>query len=187
MLPLSLVLLTTGLVLGVFAMLYGTERQVATAVAPHERRNEHNPAAEPSPFFNLASLAAFSFAFGLTAYLVTRHTELPIAAQIVIATLAGGGAMALQVVLIARWAIPSARAEHVDERYLLQGTIGRTTSDIPANGTGTIQYLLDGQTYPLPARSLDDSAIGDAADVCIDRVEAGVAYVELWSRVEARL
>ncbi len=177
----------SGLVLGVFAMLYGTERRVQPAEAPHERRSEHNPAAEPSPFFNLASLAAFSFGFGLTAYLMTQHSTLSVPVQVIVAGVAGGLAMGLQSVLIARWAIPSARAEQVDERYLLQGTIGRTTTDVPANGTGTMLYVLDGCSYELPVRSLDGSAIADASDVCIDRVEDGMAYVELWSHVEARL
>lgn len=187
MLPISLLFLLSGLILGVFAMLYGTERRVHPIIAPHERRSEHNPASEPSPLFNLASIAAFTFGFGLTAYLITRHTSLPMTAQVVIAAVAGGLAMTLQSVLIARWAIPSARAEQVDGRYLLQGTIGRTTSAIPADGVGEMMYVLDNESYTLPARSMDASAVSDNTEVVIDRVEGGVAYVELWTRVESRL
>ena len=89
MLPLSLLFLASGLVLGVFAMLYGTERQVHSRIAPHERQSEHDPASEPSPLFNLASIAAFTFGFGLTAYLITSHTSLPMAVQVVVAGVAG--------------------------------------------------------------------------------------------------
>ncbi len=187
MLPVSLLFLMSGLVLGVFAMLFGTERRVYSAVAPHERRSEHDPAAEPSPALNLASVAAFAFGFGLTAYLLTKHSDLPMAAQAICAGVAGGAAFGLQAVLIARWAIPSARAEAVDQRYLLQGAIGSVSVDIPANGAGVMQYRIDEACYNLPARSLDNCAVPVGTDVVIDRVEDGVAHVELWALVEARL
>jgi len=183
----SLFCLLAGLVLGVFAMLFGTERRVQPAVAPHERISAHDRDAEPSPIFNRASVAAFAFGFGLTAYLVTRYLTLPMAGQVALATVAGAAAMGLQTMLIARWAIPSARAEHVDERFLLQGTIARATRDLPAAGTGEIQYQLDGSAYRLPARLIDASALAAGSDVVIDRVEDGVAFVESWARVEARL
>lgn len=168
-------------------MLFGTERRVAPATAPHERRNEHNPAAEPSPVFNLASLAAFAFGFGLSAYLLTRFSPLPIEARVIIAGITGGAAMGLQSILIARWAIPGARAEQLDERYLLQGAIGRVTVAIAEHGVGEIEYTLDDRTYALPARTIDDAAVSARTEVVIDRVESGVAYVEPWSRVESRL
>ncbi len=187
MISVSLFCLLSGLVLGVFAMLFGTERRVQPALAPHERISDHNRAAEPSPVFNLASIAAFAFGFGLTAYLVTRYSSLPTAGQVVLAGVAGATAMGLQTILIARWAIPSARAEHVDERFLLQGTIARTTRDLPAASIGEIAYALDGSSYQLPARSIDGSALTSGADVVIDRVEHGVAFVESWAHVEARL
>ncbi len=180
-------MLMSGLVLGVFAMLHGTERRVRPVVAPHERMSEHDPAAEPSPLFNLASFAAFTVGFGLTAYLVTRNTAWPMAAQVAVAGGAGALAMTLQSILIARWAIPNARAEQMDERYLLQGTIGRLTQPIPAHGVGELRYALDQQEYLVPTRSLDGTAVVDGTDVVIERVEQGVAYVELWDSVEQRL
>jgi hypothetical protein len=183
----GLLFLLTGLVLGVFAMLYGTERRVRPAVAPHERQSEHDPAAEPSPVFNLASLAAFTFGFGLTAYLVSRYADLPIAAEIVVAGAAGGLSMTLQSMLIARWAIPGARADHPDARYLLQGTIGHITREVPAGGEGAMRYELDGSAYELPARGMDGGAFAHGSEVVIDRVEDGVAFVESWAVVEQRL
>lgn len=185
----ALVVLTAGLVMGVFAMLYGTERRVrhALPLKPHERTSAHDPAAEPSPLFNLASLAAFSVGFGLTGYLVTRYAEWPMAGQVVMAAVVGGAAMALQTVLFARWAIPSARAEHVDERYVLQGTLARITGDVPTDGVGMLRYALDGREFELPARMLDGQPAATGTDVVLDRVEQGVAYVEPWARVEQRL
>lgn len=187
----ALGVLTVGLVLGVFAMLYGTERTVrvadARALKPHERTSEHNPAAEPSPLFNLASIAAFSVGFGLTGYFVSRYTSWPLALQVVAALVDGGLALAAQSLLIARWAIPGARADHIDERYLLQGTLAQITRDVPAQGEGLLHYALDGQECDLPARDMDGGAIALGTEVVIDRVENGVAFVELWSRVEERL
>ena len=175
--------------MGVFAMLYGTERGVSSAsgIKPHERTSEHDQSAEPSPLLNLASIGAFSVGFGITGYLVATETAWPLWTQIGVAVLAGGVALALQAMLFARWAIPAARAEHVDERYLLQGTLARIVGDVPAHGQGTLVYALDNREFELGARDIDDAAIASGTDVVIDRVEGGVAYVELWSRVEERL
>lgn len=183
----GLLLFLTGLVLGVFAMLYGTERRVHPALAPHERQSEHDPAAEPSPVFNLASVAAFATGFGLAAYLASRYGSWPLFAELLVATAAGALSLTLQSVLIARWAIPSARADHPDARYLLQGTIGRITGDVASGGEGTMRYELDGSGYDLPVRGMDGQAFGRGTEVVIDRVEDGVAYVESWAVVEQRL
>ena len=179
--------LLTGLVLGVYAMLYGTERSVQPAVAPHERRSEHNPAAEPSPTLNLASLAAFAVGFGLTGYLLTRSNVWAWYWQLLTALAAGGAAYGLQSLLIARWAIPGARADQVDERFLLQGTLARITQGVAAGECGQLRYALDGREYLLPARGMDGEALLLDSDVVIDRVEDGVAYAEAWDAVEKRL
>jgi len=185
----SLAVLTVGLVMGVFAMLFGTERSVqrAGATKPHERKSEHNPAAEPSPFLNLASIAAFGVGFGLAGYLTAGNDGWPIYVKIFVAASVGIAALVLQSVLIALWAIPGARSDHVDQRYLLQGTLARITGDVPKDGVGTLRYALDDREFDLPARTLDGEAVVNGTDVVIDRVEDGVGYVELWSRVEQRL
>jgi len=183
----ALSLFVTGLVLGVFAMLYGTERPIASAVAPHERRSEHDPAAEPSPLFNLASIAACAVGFGLAGYLLSRYTAWHWGGRLALALVAGGAAFTLQALLISRWAIPGARADSIDQRFLLQGTLARVTGDAPAEGMGTLVYALDGQEYALPVRAIDGSALTAGVDVVIDRVENGVAYAELWTVVEQRL
>ena len=99
----------------------------------------------------------------------------------------GGAAFALQSLLIARWAIPSARADEPDPRYLLQGTLARVTQSADINGTGELVYVLDGHECALPVRSLDGTALAEGVDVVIDRVDEGVAYAELWATVEQRL
>lgn len=178
-----------GLIIGVRAMLLGTERLPVgvTLPAPHERKSEHVPDAEPSALFNWASVAAFAFAFGLTGYLLTRFTEWGAVGRVVVAIVAGGAALTIQSLLIAQWAIPSARAEAVDERYLLQGTIGRISREVPVNGQGELQYTIDGATYNIPAREVTGALLEQDAEVVMDRVEDGVAYVESWAQVEQRL
>jgi hypothetical protein len=183
----ALAFFVTGLVLGVYAMLHGTERSVAPMGAPHERRSEYNPAAEPSAVFNLASIAAFGVAFGLTGYLVDRYTDASWMLALVTALLAGGAGLALQSLLIARWAIPSARADDMDPRYLLQGTLAKVTQAPADSRTGALVYVLDGHECTLPVRSLDGAAFALGAEVVIDRVEDGVAFAESWAAVEQRL
>ncbi len=189
MIAVSLIVLMTGLVSGVFAMLYGTERSVRSPIAkkPHERTSEHNPTTEPSPWFNLATVAAFSVSFGLTAYIVARNTTWSTIWQLLLAIIAGLLAMALQSLLIARWALPGARAEHLDERYVLQGTLARITATVPPHGQGLMRYALDGQEFELLAEDIGGAELALGVDVVIDRVEHGVAYVESWAHVEARL
>jgi len=183
----ALVFFVTGLVLGVYAMLHGTERSIAPIGAPHEQHSEHNPAAEPSAVFNLASVAAFGVLFGFTGYLLDRQTDASWGLALGGALLAGSAGLALQSLLIARWAIPSARTGHRDARYLLQGTLAQVTHVSADNGTGTLVYMLDGHECTLPVRSLDGAAFAIGADIVIDRVEDGVAFAEPWAAVEQRL
>lgn len=172
----SLAVLVFGLVLGVYAMLYGTERLSA-----------HGPSVEPSPLFNRATFAASCVGFGLTAYLLASRTSLSTAMQLVIAFAIAGAAFGLQTLLLAKWAIPGARAEHIDERFALQGTLGQITTDIPEFGVGALRYSSDDGTFELPARDINGDTMAAGTDVVIDRVENGVAFVESWAHVEERL
>ncbi len=183
-----LALLVVGLVLGVFAMLYGTEKSEShKGLAPHERRSEHDPAVEPSALFNPASVAALLFVAGLVGYLMVNQTSMPRGAVVAIAVSSGLLAFTLQSLLIARWAIPSARADQMDERYLLQGTLGVITEDINDSDMGFVRYAIDGMEYTLPARNFESGDMAAGTDVVIERIENGVAYVELWAQVEQRL
>lgn len=176
MIVVSLAVLSIGLILGVYAMLYGTERLSA-----------HGPAVEPSPLFNRATFAACCVGFGLSAYLLASRTSLSTIAQLGIALAIAAAAFAVQTLLIAKWAIPGARAEQVDERYALQGTLAQITTDVPEFGIGMLRYALDDGTFELPARDINGDVMTAGTDVVIDRVENGVAFVESWVHVEKRL
>lgn len=184
-----------GLLLGVRVMLHGVERPAPPpARAPHEPGSGYDPTTEPSPLLNAGNAAAFLSVFGMVGYLVTRFSDLALPATVAVALAAGGGAVALSIALLAAWAIPGARREVVDERYLLQGhpaTVTRAIAgdDATAGGAadGEIVYESDGRRWTVPARSWDGAPIPPGDDVVIERVEGGVAYVEAWAQVETRL
>ncbi len=176
-----------GLVLGVYVMLFGVERAPQpTGRAPHEETGAHDPRTEPPTLLNRQTVAAFAAAFGGAGYAALRAGWSEALAAVV-AVAAGLGSAALATVLLAKWALPSARKDVVDARYLMQGQPATVTRAIPAGGEGEIVYEVDGRQWTLPARGWDDSPVAAGEDVAIDRVENGVAYVEQWAQVEARL
>lgn len=182
-----------GLLLGVRVMLHGVERPAPPpAGAPHELAGGHDPTTEPSPLLNAQNVAAFLATFGGVGSVLARATELAPGAMAAVALLAGAGAVALSVALLAAWALPGARREVVDDRYLLQGHPATTTRAIVGDASavgehGEITYESDGRWWTVPARSWDGAPIPAGEDVVIERVEGGVAYVEAWAAVETRL
>ena len=187
----SVVFLTcfvVGLVLGVYVMLHGVERDPATQpTPPHEARGTHDPSTEPSVLFNAQNAAAFIGSFGAGGYLLARFTALGTPALVALAVLIGAAGVALSAGVLAGWALPGARRETVDERYLLQGHPARVTASIPPDGAGEIEYEVDGRRYAVRARSWDGTPMTAGTDVAIERVEGGEAYVEHWAAVETRL
>ncbi len=176
-----------GLVLGVYVMLNGVERAPRpTGRAPHEETGAHDPHTEPPKVLNAQTAAAFALVFGGAGYLALRAgwTEF---ATFGVAVLAGLANAALSTFLLAKWALPSARRDVVDARYLMQGHPATVTRAIPAGGVGEIAYEVDGRRWTVDARGWDDAPVAAGEDVAIDRVEGGVAYVEQWAQVEARL
>jgi hypothetical protein len=188
---LFLAALLLGLVLGVFMMLLGVERRPrrsSTRVSPLVSRETLIAASnEISARFHLPIVAAFTTMFGATGYLLTRYSPLGTAGRIIIATGAGALLAAGAVVLIARWAIPSARRDVPDERYLWQGMLAHVTAAIDATTPGRITVEVDGTRHAVSAVSVTGEAIDSGSDVVIERIEEGIAFVEPWTVVERRL
>src|SRR5262249_11144310 len=103
-----------GLILAVFAMLNGVERP---AQRPGRRRFALNAATGPG----------FAPAFGAVGYPLAVYSSLGWAAIISIAAGAGLAGVIVSLFLVAGWAIPGAKAEVIDERYVLQGCIAQVT------------------------------------------------------------
>ena len=81
------------------------------------------------------------------------------------------------------------RPEHDpdDPRFVLQGHVALVSAPIPSDGEGTITFSEAGAERTIRARTIDGSAIAEGEEVCIERVEDQVAFVELWAIVEERL
>jgi hypothetical protein len=162
-----------GLLLAVFAMLHGVER------TPRSTGRRFS--------LNLPAIAGFATVFGLAGFCLVRFSRLSPAVDLLLAAVIGGVSAVLALVLVAGWAIPGAKAEVVDERYELQGCIAHVIQ-VHADGvTGVITYDNAGVHHTATAHGLDGALLTAGIDVAIERVEDGIAYVEPWTQVEARL
>lgn len=97
------------------------------------------------------------------------------------------GAISAQL-LVARAAGMPVSDHEFDPRFALQGVPGLVIEAIPANGDGFVQ--LPGGAEPqtlIRARSVDGAAIARGEEVGVERIDNGVAFVEVWSAIEARL
>jgi membrane protein implicated in regulation of membrane protease activity len=164
-----------GLLLAVRIMFFGAERRRPRADDPLPLRRW-----EPA-------VSAFLIMFGMAGYLLTRPGRLSPVEGAWAALLLG----LLWAALVTRVAIATARVqpEHDpdDPRYVLQGHVAIVTTPIPADGEGSIAFGEPGTEHSLRARAIDGQAIGEGTEVCIERVDDGVALVERWALVEARL
>lgn len=190
---LFLVLFLAGLLSLVMFMLFGVERQGQVSIValqsgdPDAWRRFLGVTRDVRARIGLPGLAAFATLFGLVGYALSRYTTMSASIRLLVAALAGGAALAVAIVLVAKWAVPSARKDEVDERFLLQGHFGTVIAPMEPGGAGEIEYELGGARFRSLARSVDGSPIEQAAEVVIERVEDGCAYVEAWTHVEQRL
>jgi hypothetical protein len=173
MLILFLTLFILGLVLGVASMIAGIDRD--------QRRGRW------IKYINLPIAAAGATLFGLVGYPLAKYSELGALATVGIAVAAGAIGAVGMMLIIAGWAVPSAEREVEDERFVLQGHFARVTRSIQAAEPGEIAFEHEGREHVARALSLDGSAIEQDAEVVIERVEDGVAYVELWSTIAEQL
>lgn len=167
-------LFCVGLVAGVRVMLYGVERD--------------RPAGDDSPRSFSASpavIAAFSAVAGIVGYLALRFGLQPAA---VWGASLGSGALAAVATsrAIRRWWVHVPEHDVDDERYVLQGSIARVVDAITPTG-GTVSLTSSTETRVLPAKTIDGQNVAAGAEVVVERIEDGIAYVEDWAEVEKRL
>src|SRR6476660_7538061 len=120
-----------GLIGGVRVMLYGVEKQRPTSDAP--RSFSASPAV----------IAMFCFVAGIVGYVATRMGVRPISVWLASLGLGVISAFATSRVVAAWWAVVP---EHDidDERYVLQGSLGRVVAPITSGGAGTISLESSG-------------------------------------------
>lgn len=165
----------TGLVLAVFAMLHGVE---------HTRRNRSRA---PSPYINLPAIAAFSVGFGAVGYPLASRTRLPAWGILLLAFATGALAISGMITLLARWALRGISTASAADDHEIQGQFAIVTRDIAPSAPGEISYEYLGREVKIPARGLNTKPLTAGAEVVIDRIEDGVAFVEEWAVVEQRL
>jgi membrane protein implicated in regulation of membrane protease activity len=176
-----IVSLLAGLLLGVYAMFNGLERRrpgASDLIAP-------TPPDQVSARLNLPAIAGFLTVFGAVGYPLSR--ELGDLLRLLIAAGAGALGAATALLVVARWAVPSAREEQVDARYLLQGHLAKVTVPIQRDAPGEITYEIEGSRFTAQALTLDGSSLTSGSEVVIERIEDGIAHVEAWKEVEQRL
>lgn len=165
-----------GIGLAVIAMLAGVERRVPAT-----------DARTISVRFSRPILSAFFLGFGALGYILARATALGPGWLFGLAAIGGAVMVTLAILTIAAWAVPSAKRDVPDARFELQGFLAQVLEPMEGERAGRVRYEIDGRAHDLRAVSLEGSFIPEASDVVIERVEDGVAYVELWEQVERRL
>jgi len=172
---LFLALFVGGLLLGVRIMFYGAERRrrPTTDTLPLRRW-------EPA-------VVGFLMMFGIVGYLLTRKADTTAFRAASIGALSGAAFAALVTWIAIRTARLQPEHDPDDPRYVLQGRVGVVTVSIPLGGEGMIRYEEESSAPVVPARDIDGGAIAAGEEVCIERMENGVAHVELWRLVEQRL
>jgi len=82
---------------------------------------------------------------------------------------------------------PSRKPSIQDDPEIITGLVAEVTSSITAAGTGSVTYTIQGVRHDVAARSVDGATIKPGADVVIERIEDGLAFVERWEVVEGRI
>src|SRR4051812_11431826 len=155
-----------GLIAAVRVMLYGVERQRA----PGDER-PRSFAASP------ALIATFCFVAGIVGYACMRFG---VGVSETWAAAIGIGAVVTFAAsrIIAAWWTVVPEHDIDDERYVLQGSLGRVVAAIAVNAAGEISLKSSGHKKILPARGIDDQFMAVGTEVVIERIEDGVAFVE---------
>ena len=168
-------LVFAGLIFAVRIMLYGVERQRAAGDA------------SPRTFSMVpALLASFSLVAGIAGYISIRAGSTSLIATLT-AFASGAIAAASAARLVSKWWAVVPEHDVDDERYVLQGSLGRVIREVTASTPGEISLESSGHKDRIPAKAVEDQHIAPGTEVVIERIENGVAYVEDWATVEKRL
>ena len=166
-----------GLLATVYAMLHGTVRE----------GQEPGAIRLPIAGFNAPVIGSALIGFGAAGYLLTKYSHSDTIVVFVAALLAAAAGWTGVTVLMARWAMRGPLNDPHEELEELQGTVATVTATITPAEPGEITYSFRGVPARARARSLGGDTVPVGTEVVIDRIENGIADVELWSVVEQRL
>ncbi len=165
--------LLAGLAMGVGAMLRGIDRK--------QRRGAW------VRYLNLPTAGGAATLFGIVGYPLAKYSALGTPAILAIAGGAAAAAAIGMLAIIAGWVVPSAALQVEDVRYALQGHPARVSQPIAGTTAGEISFEHDGARHTARALGLEGAVIGAGTEVVIERIEDGIAYVDLWSNIERQL
>jgi membrane protein implicated in regulation of membrane protease activity len=185
-----LFLFATAFLLGVASWVYVIVRGVER-IDPRAHSAAIDDFGREHPAGRIVLLAPFAAAaltvFGLVGYGMARWSSLGVMQSMLVAALAavvGGGLLAS---LMGHWARQAAHLDVPDQRFVLQGHVARVVAAATSDGTGRVEYEVNGRHVTANARTIDDTELRMDAEVVINHLEDGVVYVEAWSSVEERL
>ncbi len=166
-----------GLLTSVYAMLNGSVR---SGRAPGEIK-------PPPAAFNTPVVGAALVSLGAVGYLVAKYSHLGTISTLVLAIIAAGAGWIGMTVLMAKWALRGPINDPHEELEELQGTVATVTRAIGPDTPGEISYSFRGAQLRVAARNISGEPAPAGTEVVIEKIEDGVADVELWSVVEQRL
>ena len=127
------------------------------------------------PLFNPSALLAFITCFGAAGYILTHFADWPSLPALIVALVPGLLGDVIIAAVIAKIIASETVMRPID--YELEGTLGRVTISIPANGVGEVIFSKGGTRRSEAARSLNTTAIPYDTEVVIVEYEHGVAVV----------
>lgn len=166
-----------GLLVAVYAMLHGTVR----------KGSEPGAIRFPIAGLNTPVIGAALITFGAVGYLVIKYSHFDTIAVLFAAFAAAAVGWVGMTLLMAKWALRGSLNDPHEEIEELQGTVATVTRAISASQPGEISYSFRGYPTRIPARCISGDDVPAGTEVVIDRIESGIADIELWSIVERRL
>jgi hypothetical protein len=127
------------------------------------------------PLFNPSALLAFITCFGAAGYILTHFAGWPSLPAVLVALIPGLLGDVIIAAVIAKIIASETIMRPID--YELEGTLGRVTISIPANGVGEVIFSKGGTRRSEAARSLNATAIPYDTEVVIVEYAHGVAIV----------
>lgn len=168
-----LLVFTGGLAIAVYTMLHGV------TAAPTAR------ALTRIGKISAPSVAAFAVVFGAIGYLCISHSTLSYPFVALLSLLGGAATIPLSAPLLAR--VARKRNDSSSTEATIEGHLARVISPVSESAAGEIEYQQDGRDVRRRALNLLTGTLAAGCDVVIDRIDAGIAYVEDWDSVEKRL
>ncbi|MGA7669770.1 MAG: hypothetical protein WBW04_05070 [Nitrolancea sp.] len=136
------------------------------------------------PLLNITSFLGFLTVFGATGFILMRFAGWSPLWATPAAIVPGVAASVLLALVLGKILAGETVMRPID--YELEGTVGRVTVSIPANGTGEVIFSKGGTRRGEAARSLNHQAIPYDTEVVIVEYEHGIALVQSYEEFVRR-